>query len=118
LKKFFTKIKTGAGLTYNYATGRPYYNPNASESGFLKDRTPSYNNLSINVNYLANIRKSFVVFVLGVQNVLGQQQVFGYRYSADGANRTTLTTAAKRFVFIGAFASWGVDRRQEVIDNQ
>lgn len=118
LKKFFPKIKTGAGLTYNYATGRPYFNPNRSETGFLSDRTPSYHNLSVNFNYLATIKKSFVVFVLGVQNVLGQTQVFGYRYSADGANRTTITPAAKRFVFIGAFASWGVDRRQEVIDNQ
>lgn len=117
-KKFFPKIRTGAGFTYSYSTGRPYYNPNRPESEFLADRTPDYHNLSLNLNYLATIKGAFTVFVLGVQNVLGAEQVFGYRYSADGATRQAITPAARRFFFVGAFASWGVDRRQEIIDNQ
>lgn len=46
-KKFFPKIKTSVGMSYNFATGRPYYNP---KSEFLSDRTPVYNNLSINAS--------------------------------------------------------------------
>lgn len=117
-KKFFPKIATGVGFTYSYATGRPYFNPNRPESDFLTDRTPDYHNLSVNANYLTTIRGAFAVFVLGVQNVLGNEQIFGYRYSPDGAMRQAITPTAKRFIFLGAFVSWGVDRRQEVLDNQ
>ncbi len=117
-KKFFPKIRTGAGFTYSYSTGRPYYNPNRPESEFLADRTPDYHNLSLNLNYLFSIKKAFGVFILGVQNVLGNEQVFGYRYSPDGAMRQAITPAARQFFFVGAFVSWGTDRRQEVIDNQ
>lgn len=117
-KKFFPKWKTSIGLAYNYATGRPYYNPNRPPEEFLKDRTPAYNNLSINASYLTTVRKSFAVFVLGITNVLNQEQIFGYRYSVDGTTRTAITPAAYRFFFVGAFFSWGTDRRQEVLDNQ
>lgn len=117
-KKFFPDIRTSIGMTYSYATGRPYFNPNQPENRFLSDRTPDYHNLALNASYLTMIRGAFTVFVFGVQNVLGQEQVFGYRYSDDGSMRTALTPAAKRFIFVGAFMSWGIDRRQEVLDNQ
>lgn len=117
-KKYFSKIRTSVGLAYNYATGRPYYNPNRPETEFLSDRTPDYHNLSINASYLTTVRKAFAVFVLGVTNVLNQDQVFGYRYSPDGTMRTAISPAAKQFFFVGAFFSWGTDRRQEVLDNQ
>ena len=117
-KHYFPKIRTSLGFTYNYATGRPYFNPNQPEAAFLTDRTPDYHNLSLNASYLTMIRGAFTVFVLGVSNALGQEQIFGYRYSPDGAMRTAISPAAKRFVFVGAFMSWGIDRRQEVLDNQ
>ncbi len=117
-KKFFPKIRTSAGLTYSYSTGRPYFNPNRPAAAFLADRTPAYQNLSINLSYLTMIRKAFTVIVLGVTNVLNQEQVFNYRYSPDGTMRTAITPAAKQFFFVGAFMSWGTDRRQEILDNQ
>lgn len=117
-KHFIPKITTSVGFTYNYATGRPYYNPNQPAEAFLRDRTPDYHNLSVNASYLTTIRGAFAVFVLSVQNVLRQDQIFGYRYSDDGSMRTAITPAARQFVFLGAFISWGTDRRQEVLDNQ
>ncbi len=114
-KKYFPGIRTSMGLAYNYATGRPYFNP---KSDFLVDRTPDYHNLSVNASYLTTVRKAFAVFVIGVTNVLNQEQIFGYRYSPDGQMRTAITPAAKQFFFVGAFFSWGTDRRQEVLDNQ
>jgi vitamin B12 transporter len=114
-KKYFPGIRTSMGLAYNYATGRPYFNP---QSDFLVDRTPEYHNLSINASYLTTVRKAFAVFVMGVTNVLNQEQIFGYRYSPDGQMRTAISPAAKQFFFVGAFFSWGTDRRQEVLDNQ
>ncbi len=117
-KKFFPKIKTSVGMTYSYATGRPYFNPNRPAAEFLADRTPNYQNLSLNASYLTKIRGAFTVVVLGVQNALGQEQIFGYRYSADGQSRSAVTPGARRFVFVGCFSSWGIDRRQEVLDKQ
>jgi vitamin B12 transporter len=117
-KKYFSKIRTSAGLTYSYSTGRPYFNPNRPASEFLSDRTPAYQNLSINLSYLTMIRKAFTVIVVGVTNVLNQEQIFNYRYSPDGTMRTAITPAARQFFFVGAFMSWGTDRRQEVLDNQ
>jgi hypothetical protein len=117
-KKYFSKIRTSAGFSYSYSTGRPYFNPNRPSSEFLLDRTPAYQNLSVNLSYLTMIKKAFTVVVLGVTNVLNQDQVFGYRYSADGSSRTALTPFTRQFVFLGAFMSWGTDRRQEVLDNQ
>ncbi len=118
VKKYFAKFRTSMGLAYNYATGRPYFNPNRLPSEFLEDRTPAYQNLSVNASYLTSVRKAFAVFVLGVTNVLNQEQVFGYRYSPDGMMRSAISPAASRFIFVGAFFSWGTDRRQEVLDNQ
>lgn len=117
-KKFFSKIRTSAGLSYSYATGRPYFNPNRPASEFLADRTPAYQNLSMNLSYLTTIKKAFTVIVLGVTNVLNQEQIFNYRYSTDGTQRTAITPFARQFFFVGAFLSWGTDRRQEVLDNQ
>jgi hypothetical protein len=52
-----------------------------------------------------------------VSNVFGFNQVYGYKYSYNGARRETIRPPSKIFVFIGAFLSFGVDRSQEVIDN-
>ncbi|MBC7777644.1 MAG: TonB-dependent receptor [Phycisphaerae bacterium] len=116
-KKYFPKIRTSVGLAYNFATGRPYYNPD-STIVFLSQRTPAYNNLSINASYLTTVRKAFAVFVLGVTNVLNQEQIFGYRFPPQGGEPVPIKPAANQFFFVGAFFSWGTDRRQEVLDNQ
>lgn len=117
-KKFFPKIKTSVGMTYSYSTGRPYFNPNRPATEFLADRTPDYQNLSLNASYLTKIKGAFTVIVFGVQNALGQEQIFGYRYSSDGKSRIALTPGARRSFFVGCFSSWGIDRRQEILDKQ
>lgn len=117
LKKYISKITTNINATYTYASGRPYYNPNRPNSEFLTDRTGDYHALGISVNYLTTIGKAFTVIVASVTNALGSKQVYGYRYSADGTNRAEINPPSPRFFFIGMFMSWGIDKRQEVIDN-
>jgi hypothetical protein len=48
---------------------------------------------------------------------LGNQQVFGYRYSTNGQNREAIGLTASRFVFVGCFMNWGVDRRKQQVDD-
>ncbi|HMG17059.1 MAG TPA: TonB-dependent receptor, partial [Saprospiraceae bacterium] len=116
-KKFFTKIRTNLSATYTFATGRPYYNPNKPDSEYLSDRTASYNALGISASYLTTVAKAFTVIVFSVTNVTGAKQVFGYRYSSDGMIKSEINPPAPRFFFLGVFMSWGIDRTQDVLDN-
>ncbi|MCW3083579.1 MAG: TonB-dependent receptor [Bacteroidetes bacterium] len=114
-KKFFTKLNLSTGLTYSYATGRPYYNPN--NPNFMGDRTIEFNTIGVNAAYLRQIGNCFAVLAVSVGNVIGNQQVYSYNYSYDGMRREAVGPPAKRFFFIGLFLSFGQDRSKEVIDN-
>ena len=125
-KRFFMDIKTGFNFTYSYATGRPYYNfmyngPGNKYNIADQGKTRDFHNLGFSMNYVPSLGKQnskiFWVLVASVTNVIGSDQVFGYNYSYNGMNKQPITTAAKRFYFIGAFFSWGVDRTQDAINN-
>ncbi len=126
VKKFVTKWKTGFNMSYNFATGRPYYNftyDNTQNKYIIGDagKTINYNSMSFSVNYLPNLgktnKKTFLVWVLGINNVLGQNQVFNYNYNNAGTRKEAVTPPSKRFVYIGCFLSFGIDRTQDAINN-
>ena len=77
--------------------------------------------MSFSVNYLPNIGKknprTFAVWVLGINNVLGQKQIFTYNYNNDGSKKEAVTSPSKRFIFLGCFLSFGIDRTQDAINN-
>lgn len=114
-KKFFEKLNLSSGFTYTYASGRPYYNPNNIE--FMGDKTIDYHALGINGAYLRQIKNCFAVLAFSVTNVIGNEQIFGYRYSYDYQRSAAITPPAKRFYFVGLFLSFGQNRSKEVIDN-
>ncbi len=125
-KKFVTKWKTGFNLSYSFATGRPYYYfayDNVQNKYVIGDagKTINYNSTSFSVNYLPGLGKknpkAFAVWVLGVNNVFGQKQVFNYNYNNDGSRKEAVTPPSKRFIFIGCFLSFGIDRTQDAINN-
>lgn len=120
MKRFITKINTGFNFTYTYATGRPYYYMVQNGQQYTiadQGKTIDYNALGFSLNYLQSMGKAYAVWVASITNVLNNNQVFGYNYSHDGARKESITTAAPRFFFIGLFLSWGVDRRQDAINN-
>jgi hypothetical protein len=124
-KRFFMDMKTGFNFTYSYATGRPYYDfvlgPNNKYTIADQGETKSYQTLGFSMNYVPSIGKTnpklFWVLVASVTNVLGYTPVYGYNYSFNGLNKEPIGPPAKRFYFIGAFFSWGVDRTQDAINN-
>jgi hypothetical protein len=118
VKRFFSKLSMHAALSYGYETGRPYYNPNRPDGLFLSDRTPSYQSLDASVAYVRTIRKCFSIFVLTVTNTLNNNQIFGYTYSdIDYSHRIAQTPLARRFIYLGAFFSLGIDRTKEVFNS-
>lgn len=126
LKKFVTKLKTQFNANYVFATGRPYYNiqydyANSKYTIYDLGKTIPYNSLSFSVNYLPNVFKQgaskFTVYVFSITNVLGSKQVFGYNYSYNGLRKAAIVPPTKTFIYLGVFFSFGVDRTQDVINN-
>jgi vitamin B12 transporter len=126
VKKFVLKWKTGFNAAYNFATGRPYYNLqyNSGLNKYVvadKGTTINYNNLSFSLNYLPYLgntkSKKFMVVVLSLSNVLGQNQVYTYNYSTDGKRKEAVTPPSRRFFFVGVFINFGVDRTEDAINS-
>ena len=125
-KRFVLPWKTGFNLSYNFATGRPYYNiayDNTQGKYAITDqgKTINFNSMSFSINYLPNLgkkdKKTFSVWVLGVNNVLNQNQIFTYNYNNNGTRKEAVTPPSRQFVFIGCFLSFGIDRTQDAINN-
>lgn len=123
-KKFVTNWKTGFNISYNYNSGRPYYNfvtENGNtilkNQGFVKD----YQAVNFSLNYLPNLGKkdarAFTVLVLSINNILGTKNEFGYNFSSNSLKSRAIVPPTNTFVFIGAFISFGTDRTQEAINN-
>ena len=126
MKRFFLDMKTGFNFTYSFATGRPYYRiaydePAGKFNITDQGTTKQYHNLGFSTNYVPSIgkpnAKTFWVLVLSVTNVFGYDPVFNYNYSNNGLVKQPVGLPAKRFYFLGAFFSWGVDRTQDAINN-
>ncbi len=126
VKKFITKLKMNVNASYNFATGRPYYQlkyDNNQNKYVVADagRTIAYNNLGFSVNYLPFIGKkdpkSYTVWVLSISNLLGQKQVFNYNYGAINNRKEAIGPTSLRFVFVGCFISFGVNNSENVINN-
>jgi outer membrane cobalamin receptor len=103
------------GATFNYSSGRPL--SNANESGFLDDRTSSFQSLNLNWAYLIDQQK---ILYFSVSNVLGRANVFGYQYSntpdVQGQfDRREIGQAADRFFFVGFF--WTIGGSDNQLDN-
>lgn len=126
VKKFITKLKMNVNASYNFATGRPYYQlkyDNNQNKYVVADagRTINYNNLGFSLNYLPFIGKkdpkSYTVWVLSISNLLGQKQVFNYNYGAINNRKEAIGPTSRRFLFIGCFMSFGTDNSENVINN-
>ena len=98
-KYFINKIQTNISLSYFYASGRTYYNP--GNAVFLGDKGPHYQNLSLSISYLTNIRKMFTVIYLSVDNMTDRHNISGYRYSPDGSYRYPVVPSTYRTIFFG-----------------
>ncbi|HYV91788.1 MAG TPA: TonB-dependent receptor [Chitinophagales bacterium] len=106
-KQYIPKINSSFSITYVFATKRTYLNPyNPILPG---DKLPDYNNLSVSASYLTTIFKNFAVFVVGAQNVLGIDNIVGYRYIDDGAP-IEVKMPALRSYFVGLFMTIGEDK--------
>jgi vitamin B12 transporter len=125
VKKYFQDINLSANMAYTLATGRPYYDIQTTESDspFISDQgtTNIYNVMNLSFAYLFSIfpkwkNKEFSGIGFGCNNVFGTKEVFGYYYSYNGMNKMPVTPPATRSYYIGLFMNFGIDRRNDFIN--
>lgn len=102
-KRFITSMKSQLGLTYSFASGRYFHNPN--QEGFQNGTTRSYQDLSANISYLY---RPHIIVHASVTNVLGRENVFGYEYANTPDDKgvyqgRAIGQSAPRFIFLGIF---------------
>ena len=100
---YIPKLSTYAGLSYTYASGRHYHDPNLS--GYMNAKTIPYKSLDINASILIGPK---VIVYASVSNLTGRKNVFNYKYpdtpDADGRYIGTPVVASRdRFVYLGVF---------------
>jgi hypothetical protein len=108
-KHFFPRLKTQFGITYSFASGRPYNDPN--KEAFNAGRTPSYHDVSLNIAYLP---RANVILYFSATNLPGRDNIFGYEFSSqpngDVYNRRPIRQAARRFLLAGIFITLSRDK--------
>ncbi len=124
LKKFVLPIKTGFNASYTYSSGRPFYNITYSggNSRLLEyGKTIDYHSLNFSMNYLPALgkkdSKTFGIWVLSVSNIIGIKHIYGYNFSAYSGRKVAILPPSKTFVYLGYFMSFGIDRTEDVINN-
>lgn len=117
IKHFVDPIRTQFGATYNFASNRPFHNPN--KQGFQNDRTPEFHDLSLNAAILI---KQNIILYLSSSNVFGRDNIFGYQYAnernGDGVYPSqAIRQAAKRFLFVGLFITLSKNGQENQLEN-
>lgn len=109
--------KSLIGTTYNFASGRPYNDPNTR--AFMDKKTKTFNALNMNWAYLISPQK---ILFLSISNVLGTDNVFNYQYTntpnpAGNFNRRAIRPTADRFFIVGFFWTISDDKTDNQLDN-
>jgi hypothetical protein len=112
VKYFSDRLHTFISAAYNYASGRPYYNPMAQ--AFLSDRAPAYQNVSLKASYLTSIKKVFAAFYVNFDNLTDHRNILGYRYSIDGAFRSPVVPPQYFAIFAGVYLSFSEFKKSEL----
>jgi vitamin B12 transporter len=123
-KRFITNWKAGYSFTYSYATGRPYYFMYPSGNKYVigdQGTTKSYHNLDFSVYYLPQLGKSNPksswLFFASIKNLLNTKNIYNYEYSHNGLNKVAIVPPASQTFFVGVFLTLGVDRTDDIINN-
>lgn len=125
VKRYFENLNFNVNLSWSVATGRPFYNIQNDEVGmpyiFDRGKTDMYNQVNLSFAYLFSMFKkskhpAFSGIGWGVNNVFGTKSVFGYNYSYNGLNKMPITLPATRNYYLGIFMSFGIDRRDDFIN--
>jgi hypothetical protein len=108
-KQYIKAADSYFSLGYNFSSGRPYLDPNISEE--IQKRTPACFDLGFSVFHFTQIFGKFTMFFAQVTNVLGNQNIYAYRFAhtpdASGFYASVpILPVLKRFFLIGMHVSF------------
>jgi hypothetical protein len=107
MKYWIAPLKSLLGTSYLVASETPYYNESPPYDRL--GNTPMRNRLDISWSYLP---ASWVIIHLGVQNVLGYKNIYGYHYSKIHPGlRQEITANDPYFFFLGVLVTLSRDKK-------
>ncbi len=109
--------RSQVGLSYSFASGRTYNNPNTQ--AFMAEKTKSFNSLSLNWAYLIDQQK---ILFFSISNLAGFRNINNYQYAntpnLDGIfDRRAIRPSADQFFFVGFFWTISTDKKSNQLDN-
>jgi len=115
-KYWVQEWRSQIGLTYQFASGRPYTNPNVE--GFLNKKTRTFNTINLSWAYLLDQQK---ILYFSVSNPIGIKNVNGYSYANSPDengfyDRMELRPSMDRFFFIGFFWTISENKQRNQLD--
>jgi vitamin B12 transporter len=86
-------------------------------------KTNMYNQMNLSFAYLFSMfphwkHKDFSGIGFGISNVFGTKQIYNYNYSYNGLYKMPVTQPAPRSYYIGIFMSFGIDRRDDFLNDK
>ncbi|WP_158209447.1 TonB-dependent receptor [Myroides phaeus] len=114
LKYWIDDWKSMVGITNTFTTGRRFYNP--YELDYIQHKANDVNKLSLSWSYLLSSQK---ILFFSVENIFGQDPVYAYEFSSQypSVQPVGITSAAKRFVFVGFFWTISSNKKINQLDN-
>jgi vitamin B12 transporter len=108
-KHYFEITDSYVSMGYSYSSGRPYVDPNVSQ--LVQQRTGPCHNLSFSVFHFTKIFGKFTMLFAQVTNVLGSDNIYGYRFATTpdqwGNYRSeAILPVSKRFFLVGIHFSF------------
>ena len=116
-KYWIEKWRSQIGLTYSYASGRSFDNPNTV--AFQNEKTKAFQDLSFSWAYLMSPQK---ILFLSISNVPNFRNEFGFQYAntpnSNGIfERRAITPTANRFIVLGFFWTISSDKNENQLKN-
>lgn len=116
-KHFVSALQSQLGMSWLWNSGYTYNDPNLP--GEMQRTTAAYSDLSLSWSYLP---KPNIIIHAACSNVLGRNNVFGYRYASlpgenGGYANLPVGQGAKRFAFIGLFITLSKDKNANQLNN-
>jgi len=115
-KHFSEKLRSMIGGDFSYSSPRNYNDPN--QEAFNASKMKAYYSLNVSWAYLW---KDQVIIYAAVNNVLGRNQEYGYRFSTqpdeDGIYaREPIVPQSRRFYLLGVFFTFSKDKAKNQLD--
>jgi hypothetical protein len=108
-KYYISKTDSYISAGYEFASGRPYIDPN--EGITAMKTTKPYNSVSLSIFHFTKIFGKFAMIFAQANNLLGSENIYGYRYPSHPDESGVYLSApvlpvSKRFYLVGLFISF------------